>query len=91
MRVGTKSQEASPTISLTVPTATTKSRVETETDAVKLDLAMRFMRGLKRATETGNNKKLRVICYTRPQPERADMEKTKEREKCRSHTYGPDH
>ncbi|PKU35590.1 hypothetical protein llap_14106 [Limosa lapponica baueri] len=45
-------------ISLTFPTATVKGRAETETDAVKLDLAERFRQDQKGTAETGNKKKL---------------------------------
>lgn len=64
--------------------------METETDAVKLDLAVRFRTDLRRTTETGNSKKLRVMWYTRPQPVRAEHGKIEGRGKCGSHTYGPD-
>lgn len=47
-------------ISLTVPTATMKGRAETKTN-VKLDLVMRFKQEQRRTTETGNNKKLKVM------------------------------
>lgn len=43
---------------LTIPTAAMKSRAETETSAVKLDLAMRFRQDQRGTAETGNKKKL---------------------------------
>lgn len=58
MRVRTRNWEARPTVSLTIPTASTKGRAETETDAVKLDLAVRFRQDQRGIAETGNKKKL---------------------------------
>lgn len=57
MRVRTRDWEARPMISLTIPTATMKGRAETETDAVKLNLAMTCRQEQRGTTEAGNKKK----------------------------------
>lgn len=77
-------------ISLTNPTATMKGRAETETDAVKLDLDVRFRQDQRRTTVTGKKKKLRVTWYARSQLAGPEHGKIEGRGKCGSHTYGPD-
>lgn len=77
-------------ISLTIHSATMKGRAKTETDAVNLDLAVRFRQDQRRTAETGNEKKLRVMWYSRPQLAGAEHGKIEGRGKCGSHTYGPD-
>lgn len=77
-------------ISLTIPTATMKGRAETETDAVKLDLDVRFRQDQRRTTVTGKKKKLRVMWYARSQLTGPEHGKIEGRGKCGSHTYGPD-